>query len=198
MVRGGDSLRASQVPLDTTLVDNSAGDYPTEGWQVTYFSVHRKGALTAHRVTVRVPLGLAEVCPRVPIGQPGCVYGVRRWGFALRPSCLEAVGFDQLPLLNSGDDAAALRAMLHAASFELPGEFIIASPEHPFRLVAPDGTLRGSSAQWRTYLGALSFFASGGRVDAPFIRFWAEAERSYHQAVDLCLAALTAAEPSAI
>lgn len=198
MVRGGDSLRASQVPLNTTVVDNSAGAYPTQDWQVTYFTVNRHGVLTVHRVTVRVPLGLAEASPRVPFGQSGCIHGVRRWGFALRPSYLEAAGFDPSPLLAGADDATVLRAILHAASFELPGEFIIASPEHPFRLVAPDGTLRGSSIHWRTYLGALSFFASGGRVDASFIRFWTEAEQSYHQAVDLCLAALAASEPEAI
>jgi hypothetical protein len=48
--------------------------------------------------------------------------------------------------------------------------------------------------QWRTYLGALSFFVSGGQVDASFIRFWAEAEQSYRQAVDLCLATLQTAD----
>jgi len=50
---------------------------------------------------------------------------------------------------------AELQRILQAAAFELPGEFVIASPEHPLRLVAPDGTLRGSGIQWRTYLGAL-------------------------------------------
>jgi hypothetical protein len=118
---------------------------------------------------------------------------VRRWGFALRPSALEAAGFDPTPLLTTGDDAEVLRAMLEAAAFDLPGEFILGSPEHPLRLVAPDGTLRGSGMQWRTYLGALSYFVSGGQVDASFIRFWAEAEQSYRQAVDLCLATLQTA-----
>lgn len=188
--RSGDSLRQSRAPLTVTVVDNSAGAYLTEDWEVTYFSANRRGVLTARRVTVRVPTGLSEVCPRIRIGQPGCVYGVRRWGFALRPSALEAAGFDPTPLLTHSDDAEALRIMLQASAFELPGEFIIASPEHPLRLVAPDGTLRGSGMQWRTYLGALSFFASGGRVDASFIRFHAEAEASYRQAVDICLAAL--------
>ena len=193
---GGNSLRESRVLPMATVVDNSAGAYPTQGWEVTYFSTNRQGALTAHRVTVRVPVGLGEVCPRVRIGQPGCVYGVRRWGFALRPSALEAANFDPSPLLSTRTDAGALRAMLQAAAFDLPGEFVIASPEHPFRLVAPDRTLRGSCTQWRTYLGALSFFASGGQVDAAFIRFRAEAEQSYHQAVDICLAALHAPPPS--
>lgn len=195
MARRGDSLRPSGVPLTVTIVDNSAGAYPTEDWEAVYFSTDRQGTLAEHRVTVRVPAGLGEVCPRVWIGQPGCVYGVRRWGFALRPSALEAAGFDPTPLLTSGDDADALRVMLQAASFELPGEFILASPEHPFQLKAADGTVRGSWTQWRTYLGALSFFVSGGQVDAAFIRFWAEAEQSYRQAVEICLAVLNP-EPS--
>jgi hypothetical protein len=188
--RRGDSLRQSSVPLKTTVIDNSAGVYPTEAWEATYFDTRRDGRLTAHRVTVRVPAGLEAICPRIQIGQGGCVYGVRRWGFALRPSALEAMGFDPASLTSNSGDAETLRAMLHAASFELPGEFVIASPEHPFRLVAPDGTLRGSWMRWRTYLGALSFFVSGGEVDADYIRFWAEAEESYHQAVEICLASL--------
>jgi hypothetical protein len=117
---------------------------------------------------------------------------VRRWGFALRPSALEAAGFDPTPVLTTGDDADFMRVMLQAASFDLPGEFILASGEHPFRLVAPDGTLRGSSIQWRTYLGALSFFVSDGEVDASFLRFWFEARDSYHLAVQECLEALNA------
>jgi hypothetical protein len=148
--------------------------------------------LTAQRVTVRVPAGLAAACPPIRIGQLGCVYAVRRWGFALRPSALEAAGFDPTPLLTTGDDADVLRVTLQAAAFDLPGEFVIASPEHPFRLVAPDGALRGSSMQWRTYLGALSYFVSGGRVDASFLPLWAEAPESYRRAVDICLVALRA------
>ncbi len=191
--RGGSSLRESDAPPTATVVDNSGGRYPTEGWEATYFSVSRQGTLTARRVAVRVPAGLSQTCPPIRIGQPGCIYAVRRWGFALRPSALEATGFDPTPMLTTGDDAEVLRAMLEAATFDLPGEFILGSPEHPLRLVGPDGTLRGSGMQWRTYLGALSFFVSGGQVDASFIRFWAEAEESYHQAVDLCLATLQAA-----
>jgi hypothetical protein len=178
------------VSLTQPIVDNSAGAYPTEGWQATYFSVSGQGSLTAHRVTVHVPQGLSSVCPPVRIGRPGCVYGVRRWGFLLRPSALEAAGFDPLPLLPAGDDAGAVQAVLRACAFDLPGEFIIASPEHPFRLLAPDGTLRGSCLDWRTYLGALSYYVSGGKVDVSFLHFWAEAEESYQLAVDQCLAAL--------
>jgi hypothetical protein len=188
--RRGDSLRKSGAPLAASVVDNSEGAYPVEGWEATYFDVSPLGALTARRVTVRVPAGLAGASPRVLIGQPGCVYAVRRWGFALRPSALASAGFDPTPLLTSGSDAEVLGAFLQAAAFDLPGEFVIASPEHPFRLVAPDGMLRGSFTQWRTYLGALSFFVSGGQVDASFLRFWAEAEPSYRQAVNLCLEAL--------
>jgi hypothetical protein len=188
--RRGDSLRPSTAPAEATVVDNSHGAYPTEGWEATYFSVSHEGALTAHRILVRVPAGLSQACQPVQIGQPGCIYAVRRWGFALRPSALAAAGFDSIPLLAHSDDAGFLRQWFRAAAFDLPGEFIIASPEHPFRLVASDGRLRGSSMRWRTYLGALAFFTSGGRIDADFIRFWAEAEPSYHQAVDFCLTAL--------
>ena len=192
--RGGSSLRESSAPLTATVVDNSGGRYPTEEWEATYFSVSRHGALAARRVAVRVPAGLSQACPPIRIGQPGCIYAVRRWGFALRPSALETAGFDPTPLLTTGDDAEVLRVTLRAAAFDLPGEFILGSPEHPLRLVAPDGTLCGSGMQWRTYLGALSYFVSGGQVDASFIRFWAEAEQSYRQAVDLCLATLQTAD----
>jgi hypothetical protein len=189
-VRKGDTLRESTAPAGATIVDNSHGMYPTEGWEATYFSVSHLGELTARRIQVRVPAGLGRACPAVPIGQPGCIYAVRRWGFALRPSALEAAEFESAPFLAQSDESDFLRQWFRAATFDLPGEFIIASPEHPFRLVGSDGRLRGSSVHWRTYLGALAFFTSGGRIDADFIRFWAEAESSYRQAVDLCLAAL--------
>jgi hypothetical protein len=107
----------------------------------------------------------------------------------LRPSALEAAGFQHTPGLT---DNEILHAVFQAASFDLPGEFILASAEHPFRLVAPDHSLRGSSVHWRTYLGALAFFVSAGQMDADFIRFWAEAEPSYRQAVEFCLAAIRA------
>jgi len=41
-------------------------------------------------------------------GQPGCVYAVRRWGFALRPSALVKAGFDPTPLLATDDDGELL------------------------------------------------------------------------------------------
>lgn len=189
-MRRGDSLRESTAPLAATVIDNSSGLYPTERWEATYFTVSRQGALTARRTAVCVPAGLDRACGRMPFGQPGCIYAVRRWGFALRPSALEAAEFDPTPWLTSDDDTEALQLFFRAAAFDLPGEFIIASPEHPFRLVASDGTLRGSSVRWRTYLGALAFFASGGQVDADLVRFWVEARESYHQAVEVCLAAI--------
>jgi hypothetical protein len=190
--RPRDSLRQSTVPVGTTIVDNSAGFYPTEDWQATYFSVSPRGALSEHRVTVRVPLGLEAVCPAVRVGWPGCVYAVRRWGFILRPSALADAGFDLGEPSTPEEDADALRTILRTSAFDLPGEFVIAGPEHPFRLLGSDGTLRGSSIRWRTYLGALSFYVSGGRTDADFVRFSIEAEESYRQAVALCLSALGA------
>ena len=188
-------MNASGAPLGTTIVDHSAGAYPTEDWEAAYFSTSRRGELASHQVIVRVPAGLDAVCPQIQIGQTGCVYGVRRWGFALRPSSLEAAGFDPAHLMITSNDAEAVRVILQAAAFELPGDFVIASPEHPFRLSAPDGTLRGSWIRWRTYLGALSFFSSGGEVDADFIQFWAEAEASYQQAVNILRGTLESAYP---
>ena len=189
--RQRDSLRQSTVPLGTAVVDNSAGRYPTEEWQASYFSVSSDGALSEHCVTVRVPVGLEKVCPPVRVGYPGCVYAVRRWGFILRPSALADAGVD-LGEPGLAEDESTLRTILSASAFDLPGVFVIASPEHPFRLVGVDGTLRGSSILWRTYLGALSFYVSGGRTDADFVRFSMEAEESYRQAVEVCLEALGA------
>ena len=189
-MRRGNSLRESTARAGTTLIDNSAGLYPTDRWEATYFSVSRQGALTARRVAVCVPAGLDRVCGRILLGQAGCIYHVRRWGFALWPSALDAAGFDPGSWLTANDDLELMQSFFRAAAFDLPGEFIIASPEHPFRLVAGDGTLRGSSVEWRTYLGALAFFASGGQVDADLVRFWAEARESYDQAVEVCLAAI--------
>ncbi|MGC9335204.1 MAG: hypothetical protein ACP5JJ_13710 [Anaerolineae bacterium] len=185
-----DVLRGSRAPAAATVVDNSGGLYPTEDWRANYFSVSPAGALSAHQVTVRVPAGLEAVCPPVRVGWPGCVYAVRRWGFILRPSALADAGADLGVSGERQEDADALRTILRAAAFDLPGEFVIASPEHPFQLVSADGVLRGSSILWRTYLGALSFYVSGGRTDADFVRFSMEAEESYRQAVEFCLAAL--------
>jgi hypothetical protein len=190
--RQRDSLRQSAVPLGTMVVDNSDGRYPTEAWRASYFSVDADGALSEHSVVVRVPTGLETVCPPVRVGYPGCVYAVRRWGFILRPSALADA---EVALGETGtleDDEGALRTILRASAFDLPGAFVIASPEHPFRLVGADGTLRGSSILWRTYLGALSFYVSGGQTDADFVRFSMEAEESYRQAVEVCLEALGA------
>jgi hypothetical protein len=172
------------------MIDSSAGLYPTDQWEATYFAVSRQGVLSARRTAVCVPAGLERVCPRIILGQAGCIYAVRRWGFALRPSALEAAGFDPGSWATGNDDAELLQLFFQASAFDLPGEFIIASPEHPFRLFASDGTLRGSSIEWRTYLGALAFFASDGQVDADLVRFWVEARESYEKAVEACLTVL--------
>jgi hypothetical protein len=152
--------------------------------------VNSRGVLSEQQVTVRVPADLEPVCPPVRVGYPGCVYAVRRWGFILRPSALADAGSDLGQPDTEDEDAGALRTILRAAAFDLPGDFVIASPEHPFRLLGPDGVLRGSSILWRTYLGALSFYVSGGATDADFVRFSVEAEESYRQAVEMCLNAL--------
>ena len=176
--------------LPAVAADRSDRAYPAEEWQAAYFAVDHRGVLVEQRVAVHVPAGLAGVCRPVAIGTPGCIYGVRRWGFIVRPSALEAAGFEPIMLPTESGDVSVMGAILRAAAYELPGEYVIASPEHPFRLVAHDGIMRGSSIRWRTYLGALAFFASGGEVDQAFIRLWAEARTSYHLAVDHCQAIL--------
>jgi len=111
---------------------------------------------------------------------------VRRWGMACYPSLLEDIGFDPEPLLGAqaeGNGSALLRIILEVTHFDLPGHFIIASDEHPFRLYAPDGTLKGSYTRWCTYLGALAYLVSGGKVSAGFLRLWQDAPATYAEAV---------------
>ena len=67
------------------------------------------------------------------------------------------------------------------------GYFVIASPDHPFLLYDPTGTLKGSYLEWRTQLGALSYMLSG--LDASFVRLQVENPALYQQALDYLLAA---------
>ena len=113
----GDSLRESSAPPAASIVDNSAGLYPTDQWEATYFTVSRQGALAARRIAVRVPTGLEQVCPRIILRQAGCIYAVRRWGFALRPSALGAAGFDPGGWTTGNDDAELLQLFFQAVLF---------------------------------------------------------------------------------
>jgi len=119
---------------------------------------------------------------------------VRRWGVACRTSLLETMGFDPAVLVpflpEQLEDTAGqelLSAMLRVTWFDLPGYFIIASDEHPLLLFDPEDYLKGSYTRWRTYLGALAFLVSGGKVNADFIRLYREFPASYGEAVEILL-----------
>jgi hypothetical protein len=190
----GNTLRRSSAPPDVRVINNFPGRYPTEDWRVSYWFVTEGGQLVHNQVTLQLPAGYARVCPPIAPGQDGCVYHVRRWGVACRTSLLEAMGFDPAVLvpsqLGQSDEAADqdfLRAMFQVTWFDLPGYFIIASDEHPLLLFDPEDYLKGSNAHWRTYLGALAFLASDGKVNADFIRLCYEFPASYNEAVDILL-----------
>lgn len=193
----GNSVRKSTAPPDAEVINNFPGRYPTEDWRAYYWVVTEKGDLVERRVTIQLPRGYADVCPQVEIGQRGCVYRVRRWGVACYVSRLDDMGFDPVPLLDrdredlSGEEGAEiLRAMIQVTHFDLPGHFIIASQQHPFLLFDPDGTLKGSYTRWYTYLGALAWLVSGGKVGGDFELLRVTNPALYHEALDYLLSAL--------
>ena len=198
MVRdAGNTLRRSSAAPDTHAVNNYPGRYPTEDWQARYWTVTEGGVLQRRVVTVQLPRGCTAACLEVEVGQSGCVHGVRRWGFACYASLLEEIGFDLAPLLThdqerfpGGDDQEVLQVMIGVTHFDLPGHFTIASQEHPFLLFDPQGALKGSHTRWYTYLGALAYLFSDGRVKASFQQLWRENERLYQEAVAFLLGAL--------
>jgi hypothetical protein len=202
MVRdAGNILRRSSAAPDIKVVNNYSGRYPTENWQARYWTVTGGGDLREGVVTVQLPRGCAAACLEAEVGQSGCVHRVRRWGFACYASLLEEIGFDLAPLLThdrerfpGGDDQELLQVMIGVTHFDLPGHFIIASREHPFLLSDPQGILRGSHIGWYTYLGALAYLASDGRIKASFQRLWEENERLYQEAVRLLIEALRGEE----
>ena len=202
MVRdAGNILRRSSAAPDTQVVNNYPGRYPTEDWQARYWTVTAEGDLHERVVTVQLPRGCAAACLEVKVGQSGCVHRVRRWGFACYVSLLEEIGFDLVQLLPhdrerfpGGDDQELLQVVIGVTHFDLPGHFIIASQEHPFLLFDSGGALKGSYTRWYTYLGALAYLASDGRVKAGFQRLWGENEGLYREAVGFLRGALRGEE----
>jgi len=182
--RGGSAYRSSAAPPDAAVINNLPGLYPVEDWRACYWTVGEDGSLSEHAVTLQLPVGYAAVCPPVWPGEPGCVLRVRRWGVGCRPSLLEPAGFD--PIAVAGPDAPdeVLMGICFAAThFDLPGGFVIADPDYPLLLFDPDGRLKGSSTTGVSYLGALAFFSSDGRVASDFQRTRREAPRLYRDAV---------------
>lgn len=198
MVRdAGNILRRSSAAPDTEIVNNYPGRYRTEDWQARYWTVIGESDLQEKVVTVQLPQGCSAACLEVEVGQSGCVHRVRRWGFACYVSLLEAIGFDLAPLLThdregfpGGDDQELLQVMMGVTHFDLPGHFVIASQEHPFLLFDPQGALKGSHTRWYTYLGALAYLASDGKVKASFQQLWGEDKGLYQEAVEFLKGAL--------
>ncbi len=192
---GGNALRRSTATPEQTVFRNLPEGYPTEDWLAYYWTVNPQGELIAARATVQLPAGYERVCQEVEIGEQGCIDRIRRWGVACRMALLEGMDFDATTLLiqegwDVGDDQRALHWLVQATHFDLPGDFIIASDEHPFLLFAPNGMLAGSYTLWYTYLGALSYYVSNGRVTGTFRRLWWENRGLYQQAVGYLLTAL--------
>jgi hypothetical protein len=197
MTIAGNALRPSSVPPDTRIANNFPGRYPTEDWLARYWAVSDRGELQAVEVTLQLPAGYAASVPAISVGYNGCIYKVRRWGVACYPSFLEDMEFDPYPLLTrdrrrfpGGDDQELLHIMLYVTHFDLPGGFVIASREHPFLLYDAGGVLKGSFVRWRSYVGALAYLATGGRVNTPFLHLQEEGGRLYDQAVGYLLQAL--------
>jgi hypothetical protein len=183
--RGGNVFCPSQASPELRVVNNLPGRYPVEDWRAYYWAVADDGSLHERYVTVQLPQGYAAACPAVVGGEQGCIYHVRRWGLACLPSLLEAAGFDPTPLV--GPDAPPsefLRVYLEATHFDLPGGFVIADPDYPLLLFDPAGDLKGRCVSGISYLGALAWLATGGRVAADFQRMRREAPAFYRRAVE--------------
>ncbi|RLC88252.1 MAG: hypothetical protein DRI79_07860 [Chloroflexi bacterium] len=183
--RGGNAFRPSQAPPDVRVINNLPGRYPVEDWRAYYWAVTDDGVPCDRYVTIQLPRGYADACPPVAWGEQGCIYQVRRWGLACLPSLLEAIGFDPTPLVDPNAPPSELvRVYLEATHFDLPGGFIIADPDYPLLLFDPAGDLKGSCINGISYLGALVWMATNGRIAADFQRVRREAPEFYHRAVE--------------
>jgi hypothetical protein len=180
----GNVFRRSTASPEATVFNNLAGRYPIENWRAQYWDVTEAGALVRRQVAIQLPLGFSRVSPPVTIGQPGCIYAVRRWGLACRTSLLEEIPFDPAVYLSpEATDEEVLHLMYGATWFDLPGYFIIASDEHPFYLYDPAGVLKGAYVDWCTYLGALTYLYTDGDVRGNFLRVFRESPSLYRLAL---------------
>jgi hypothetical protein len=180
------TMRLSTARDDGRPINNLPGLYPTEDWVVHYWDVEPQGRLRSRQAIIQLPLGYAHACCAVSIGERGCVYQVRRWGVQCYTRILQDIGFDPTEYLRQAAerfpgsaDGVLITILLQATHFDLPGYFIIASDQHPLLLFEPDGTLKGSHTRWYSYLGALAYIVSEGRVNRRFSRLYA-ANRGLH------------------
>lgn len=179
-------MRLSTAQDDGRPINNLPGLYPAEDWVVHYWDVEPQGRLRSRQATIQLPMGYADACPAIWIGERGCVHQVRRWGVQCYTRILQDIGFDPTRYLSrdserfpGGADGALITILLQATHFDLPGYFIIASEQHPLLLFAPDGTLKGSHTRWHSYLGALAYIVTDGRVNRRFGRLY-DADRALH------------------
>ncbi|RME39266.1 MAG: hypothetical protein D6793_01335 [Thermoflexia bacterium] len=182
--RIGDIFRPSRAAPDARVLNNLPGCYPVENWHACYWTVCENGVLQEYAVILQLPQGYAAACAPVRVGQPGCILHVRRWGVACRLSPLEAIAFDPITIAGSdASDETLMEVCFAATQFDLPGGFVIADPDYPFLLFDSQGVLKGSSVDGISLLGALAFFASGGRVASDFQQLRREAPSLYRRAV---------------
>lgn len=182
--RGGSAYRPTRAPSGASVLNNLPGRCRVEDWRVCYWTMADDGSLTERAVTLQLPAGYAAACEPVRVGQPGCVLRVRRWGVGCRLSLLEPAGFDPAAILGSDASDEALVSICFAAThFDLPGDFVIADADYPLILFDPRGALKGSSVTGISYLGALAYLVSEGRVASDFQRMRREAPHMYREAV---------------
>jgi hypothetical protein len=183
--RGGNVFRPSQAPSGLRIANNLPGRYPVESWRAYYWAVAGNSHPDDLSITIQLPQGYADACPAVAWGEQGCIYHVRRWGLACRPSLLEEAGFAPSPLASPEVPASVfLRVYLEATHFDLPGGFVIADPDFPLLLFEPNGDLRGRCTTGISHLGALAWIATNGRIAADFQRLRREAPQFYYLAVE--------------
>jgi hypothetical protein len=195
--RGGNAFRLSRAPDDARRLNNYPGRYPVEPWHAHYWTVQASGALEDRSVVLELPAGYAAGLPRVPAGEPGCVSRVRTWGLMCSPGRLDEIGFDAGALVTHdperfprGEDQEWLHIYLTATTFDLPGRFIIADQDYAMLLFDPEGELRGSWVAGPTYLAALTWLVTHGKICADFFDLQVKDTDLYRRAVAEMLAAL--------
>jgi hypothetical protein len=190
-------MRLSGAQDDGRPLNNLPGRYPTEDWEVHYWDVGPQGELKSRRAVIQLPVGYDGAAPRIHVRQPGCVHRVRRWGVQLYTRLLQQIGFDPAQFLERDSGAATQRPdaqliaiLIQATHFDLPSNFVIASPKHPLLLFDPQGLLKGSYSGWYTHLGAAAYLLSDGAVRGTFGLVQAEGGALYDQALGYVLEAL--------
>lgn len=167
-------LRASTADPAARVINNLPGRFPVEDWHVHYWAAGAGGELNDRHCVIQLPLGGGAPLPEVAIGADGIVKRVRRWGVTVASRLFEELGFDPAQYLTHdralyrSDDEELVDVVMRAANFDLPGDFVLSSDEHPFLLFDPSGLLKGSYTKGHSYLGALTFFVSKGSNTATF------------------------------